>query len=214
MTGVTHHRAEAPSRGLLVLAHGAGAGQGHSFMVRMAHGLATRGIDVATFDFPYMAAGRKTPDRLPALLESFRDAVASARGRAELGGHPLFVGGKSMGGRVATHLATESIDGLRGVLALGYPLHPPSRVDKPRVNHLSQIRVPLLIVQGERDNFGTPDELRPALKAVRPAVRIHPVRDGDHSFKVRMSSGQSPEDVHKEILDAIAAWIAKYAKKR
>jgi predicted alpha/beta-hydrolase family hydrolase len=214
MTTITRHKARGPGRALLVLAHGAGAGQEHPFMVRFATGLAARGIDVATFDFPYMAAGRKAPDRLPALLDSFREAVTAARARPSLWSRPLFVGGKSMGGRVATHVATEAIDGLRGVLALGYPLHPPGRADKPRVEHLQSIRVPMLVVQGERDTFGTPAELRSALKAVRHRVTLHVVRDGDHSLKVRKSSGQDQDAVYEEALDAIAGWIAAHAKTR
>jgi len=214
MTTITHHKARGSGRALLVLAHGAGAGQDHPFMVRIATGLAARGIDVATFDFPYMAQGRKAPDRMPTLLDSFGEAIADARRRQALRRRPLFVGGKSMGGRVATHVATEAVEGLRGVLALGYPLHPPGRADKPRVAHLSSIRVPLLVVQGERDTFGTPAELRPALKAVRPRVTLHVVRDGDHSLKVRKSSGQDQEAVFEEVLDAIAAWMVAAATGR
>lgn len=208
--GLTAYRAPRPAKILLVLAHGAGAGQGHPFMRMVAEGLAARGIDVATFDFPYMAAGRKAPDRMPVLLEAFRDAVTAARARTPWTGHRLVVGGKSMGGRAATHLATEAVDGLRGVLTLGYPLHPPGRPEAPRTAHLKDLRVPWLVVQGERDTFGTPAELRPVLKGLR-GVTLHAVRDGDHSLKVRKSSGQDQDAVYAEVLDAAAAWMRKIA---
>jgi predicted alpha/beta-hydrolase family hydrolase len=207
---LTASRATRPARILLVLAHGAGAGQAHPFMRLMATGLAARGIDVATFDFPYMAKGRKAPDRMPALLEAFRSAVTAARGRKGWERHRLIVGGKSMGGRVATHLATETVEALTGVVTLGYPLHPPGRPEAPRTAHLGDVRVPWLVVQGERDTFGTPAELRPVLKTLR-RVTLHTVRDGDHSLKVRKSSGQDQDAVYAGVLDASAAWMTKVA---
>jgi hypothetical protein len=179
--------------------------------VRVAEGVAARGVDVVTFDFPYMASGRKTPDRLPVLLDSFRNVVDHARHAHAVSGHHVFVGGKSMGGRIATHLATEAIQSLRGAIALGYPLHPPGRPDRLRVDHLPDIKVPLLVVQGERDAFGPPNELGPALDAVPTSVTIHAVRDGDHSLKVRKSSGQSQDAVYGNVLDTIADWIHLHA---
>jgi predicted alpha/beta-hydrolase family hydrolase len=182
-------------------------------MRMVAGGLAARGIDVATFDFPYMANGRKAPDRMPTLLQAFRDAVTAARTRTAGASHRLVVGGKSMGGRVATHLATEAVDGLAGVVSLGYPLHPPGQPEKPRTAHLTDVRVPWLIVQGERDTFGTPDEVRaedvgPGLRRIWRVARNHAVlADGDHSLKVRKSSGQDQEAVYAGVLDAVAAWM-------
>src|SRR5688572_3194288 len=119
----------------MVLAHGAGAGQTHPFMVATARGLAARGIDVLTFDFPYMTKlKRGAPDRPPVLEQSFRDAIAAARGWSAAG--RLFIGGKSMGGRIATHLGAQGFDGLSGIVALGYPLHPPGQPGRLRVAHL------------------------------------------------------------------------------
>ena len=210
-TAITTYRASHPAGILLVLAHGAGAGQAHPFMRMVAKGLATRSIDVATFDFPYMAAGRRAPDRMPALLEAFRHAVDAARSRKAWAGHRLVVGGKSMGGRVATHLATETVEALGGVVTLGYPLHPPGQPDKPRTAHLREIRVPWLVVQGERDTFGTPAELRPVLTPLRD-VTLHVVRDGDHSLKVRKSSGQDQDAVHVETLETVALWMRTVAR--
>jgi predicted alpha/beta-hydrolase family hydrolase len=208
---VTTYLASRPAGILLVLAHGAGAGQAHPFLRMVAEGLAARGIDVATFDFPYMAAGRRAPDRMPALLEAFRDAVDAARRRKAWAGHRLVVGGKSMGGRVATHLATEPVEALAGVVALGYPLHPPGQPDKPRTAHLREMRVPWLVVQGERDTFGTPTELRPVLTPLRD-VTLHVVRDGDHSLKVRKSSGQDQNTVYAEALETVAVWMRTTAR--
>jgi predicted alpha/beta-hydrolase family hydrolase len=194
-------RPGAPS--LLVLAHGAGAGERHPFLVRTARGLAERGIDVVTFDFPYMRDKRKVPDKAPVLERAFREAIVEAAP----GTRRLFIGGKSMGGRMATHLAAQGLDGLRGVVALGYPLHPPGRPDQPRVAHLPSIAVPVLIVQGERDAFGTPDELRPVIATMKNLVTLHVVAGGDHSLAVPKSGGVPQDRVNTLVLDAIASWI-------
>src|SRR4051794_24527571 len=140
----------------LVLAHGAGAGQSSAFMIRAASGLAERGISTATFDFDYMAAGRKVPDRTPALERAWREAIAAARVHFEA--LPLCIGGKSMGGRIASHIASQGNAGaLAGVIFLGYPLHPPGRPDQRRDAHLPAIAEPMLFVQGSRDAFGSAD---------------------------------------------------------
>lgn len=200
-----HYRAEpAPGQALLVLAHGAGAGERHPFMVTMARGLAERGVDVVTFDFPYMREKRKVPDKAPVLEAAFREAVAEARGA---GSTRFFIGGKSMGGRIATHLAAQGLDGLQGVVALGYPLHPPGRPDQPRVAHLPDIRVPVLIVQGERDAFGSPDELRPVIARMRARVTLHVVPKGDHSFAAPKSAGLAQKEVYATVVETIAAWV-------
>ena len=183
---------------LLVLAHGAGAGQTHPFMVAVARELSARGVDVATFDFPYMAAGRKVPDRAPVLEQAFRDAIDAARQWSEA--DRLIIGGKSMGGRMATHLGAQGVDGLAGIIALGYPLHPPGKPDQLRAAHLPAIAVPVLIVQGERDTFGTPAELEPVLATMRAVVTLHAVAGGDHSLAVRRRT--TPE-----IYDVIHTWI-------
>jgi len=196
---------------LLVLAHGAGAGERHPFMVAVARGLAERGVDVVTFDFPYIQQKRKVPDRTPVLEEAFRAAIDEAR-RHVTPKHALFIGGKSMGGRMATHLAAQggadrNGGPYKGVLALGYPLHPPGKPDQPRVHHLPSIQVPVLIVQGERDAFGTPDELRPVIKTMRAPVRLHVVAGGDHSLAVPKTAATSQKEVYATVLDAIASWI-------
>jgi predicted alpha/beta-hydrolase family hydrolase len=205
-----HYPAEKPSNTLLVLAHGAGAGQRHPFMVTMARGLAERGIDVATFDFPYMREKRRVPDKAPVLEAAFREAVAEALDRSAQARHTstrLFIGGKSMGGRMATHLAAQGLDGLEGVVALGYPLHPPGKPEQPRIAHLPAIRVPMLIVQGERDAFGTPDELKPVIGQMTARVMLHVVARGDHSLAVAKTAGVAQKDVYATVLDTIASWV-------
>jgi len=200
---VIHYPAAAASGvrpALLVLAHGAGAGQRHPFMVHIARSLADRGIDVVTFDFPYMKEKRKVPDKAPVLEAAFREAIAEARTRVTPK-HALFIGGKSMGGRMATHLAAQAYEGLRGVVALGYPLHPPGKPNQLRVDHLPSIAVPMLVVQGERDAFGSPEELRPALKVVRGPVTLQSVAGGDHSLAVRRSTD------YAAVADTVARWI-------
>lgn len=196
--------AEGKPSALLILAHGAGAGQKHPFMVTSASGLAARGIDVVTFDFPYMAAKRGAPDRPPVLERAFREVVSAARSWSRA--TRLFIGGKSMGGRMATHLGAEGLEGLQGIVVLGYPLHPPGKADQLRVAHLPAITAPLLIVQGERDVFGSPAELAPHVAAMQADVTVHPVHGGDHSLVPRSAKGKG---VHEEILDVIAAWMQR-----
>lgn len=195
---------DSQSGTLIVLAHGAGAGQQHPFMVTTARGLAARGIGVVTFDFPYMHAKKKVPDRAPVLEDCFRRVVQAVREWAPELSRRLFIGGKSMGGRIATHLAAQGLDGLQGTLALGYPLHPPGRPEQLRTSHLPEITTPVLIIQGERDTFGTPGELEPVLETLRTSVRLHVVAGGDHSLTVR---GRKADEVHGEVMDVAAGWM-------
>jgi uncharacterized protein len=213
---------------LLVLAHGAGAGHFHPFMTAYATAFAERGITVVTFNFPYMEARRKTPDRAPVLEEAFRRAVVGAASHRQVRAERLFIGGKSMGGRMATHIAA-ALDAWpdapppSGVVAFGYPLSPPGAkapglqtgllqtgLRKPdRVSHLLRLTVPTLIVQGTRDSFGGPDAVSAALDGATPPPPIEIVRveGGDHSFAVLKSGGRPQAEVHREIQDKVAAWI-------
>lgn len=187
----------------LVLAHGAGAGQTSGFMVRVAAGLAERGLSVATFDFPYIRAGRKVPDRAPALEAAWRDAIVQAR--AVFLRLPLFIGGKSMGGRIASHVASQGGIGVLGGLAfLGYPLHPPGRPDQRRDTHLPAIREPMLFVQGSRDAFGSGQEIRDLLPSLQHA-RLEEIEGGDHSFKVPGGAGKQAPVVTR-VMDCVAEW--------
>lgn len=202
---------------LLVLAHGAGAGEQHPFMTGYAAALAARGIAVVTFNFPYMEKRRRTPDRAPALEDAFRRAIAGAVAHPQMKVSQLFIGGKSMGGRIATHLGAglerwPEAPKPSGIIAFGYPLAPPrSRRTGDRVTHLKLLTVPTLIVQGTRDPFGGPDEVREAIADASPAppIDIMTVEGGDHSFAVLKSGGREQGAVHAEIQDAVAAWISK-----
>ena len=200
--GAVGYRADGKPDALLVLAHGAGAGQQHPFMTAAAKGFAARGIDVATFDFPYMREHRKIPDRAPVLEKAFQDVVAAARQWSEA--TRFFIGGKSMGGRMATHLGAAHLADLSGIIVFGYPLHPPGKPSQLRVEHLPSITAPVLIVQGERDTFGTPSELQPAVESMKASVNLHIVPRGDHSLTV---AGRRREDVLGEVLDKAAAWM-------
>jgi uncharacterized protein len=197
------YRSES-ARAVAVVGHGAGAGRNSPFMVRFAEGLAARGVTAATFDFPYMATGRSVPDK-PAVLEaSWLAAVEQARELA--GALPLFIGGKSMGGRIASHIASQGCPGLAGLFFLGYPLHPPGAPDKRRDAHLPAIREPMLFVQGSRDPFGTADEIAALLPSLQHAT-LHVVSDGDHSFKVRARAGLKQDQVITGIMDTVVGWI-------
>ena len=188
----------------LVLAHGAGAGQLSSFMVEAARGFATRGVSTATFDFPYITARRKVPDRAPVLEQAWREAIESAR--SELGALPLFIGGKSMGGRIATHVAAQkNVGPLSGVLLLGYPLHPPGRPEQRRDAHLPDIAEPMLFVQGEKDAFGGTGEIGALLPRLQHAM-LHDISGGDHSFRVPGGKGKQQE-TFEQILDVATRWM-------
>jgi uncharacterized protein len=200
--GAIGYRADGDLVALLVLAHGAGAGQQHPFMTTAAKGFASRGIDVVTFDFPYMRERRQVPDRAPVLEKAFQEVVAAAREWSSA--RMLFIGGKSMGGRMATHLGAARLGGLSGIVVFGYPLHPPGKPQQLRVEHLPSIAVPVLIVQGERDTFGTPEELRSVLASMKVSIELQIVPRGDHSLAV---PGRRREDVLGEVLDVATAWM-------
>jgi predicted alpha/beta-hydrolase family hydrolase len=207
-SAVAYHAAGgARADATVVLAHGAGAPQQSSFMVGFANGLADRGVDVLTFNFLYTEQRRRVPDRTEALEACYRAAIGVARRR--FGRDTVFIGGKSMGGRIATHLAAADDAGalgIAGVVLLGYPLHPPGKPDQLRAAHLSHIRVPMLFVQGERDPFGTPDELRRVLEPLSSQVTLHVVEKGDHSLAPSRQA-KAIAATYGELQDVIARWI-------
>lgn len=192
----------ASPKAALVLAHGAGAGQKSPFMVRFARGMALRDINAATFDFPYIVAGKKVPDRAPVLEASWRGALDAAH--AEFKGLRLVIGGKSMGGRMASHIAAQGVETVAGLVFLGYPLHPPGKPNQRRDVHLPAIRERMLFVQGTRDPFGAAEDIRALLPSLQHA-ELHEVAGGDHSFKV---PGRN-NDPLEGIMDAVAAWILR-----
>jgi hypothetical protein len=187
---------------ILVLAHGAGAAMDSPFLNVMAEGLGKEGIRVARFEFPYMRARRQgrrpPPDREPVLLDAWRTAIA------ELGGpERLVIGGKSMGGRMASRIADEA--GVRGLVCLGYPFHPPGRPEKTRTAHLAGLRTPTLIVQGTRDALGTREDV--AGYELSPQIRFVWLEDGDHSFKPRASSGHTERQHLAAAVEAVADFV-------
>jgi predicted alpha/beta-hydrolase family hydrolase len=199
------YRSESP-QAAVVVAHGAGAGQMSPFLVQTARGLADRGLSCATFDFPYMAARKRVPDPAPVLEASWREAIAAAA--ATFQGLPLIIGGKSMGGRIASHVAAQDCPGISGVFFLGYPLHPPGKPQQRRDAHLPNIKQPMLFVQGTRDAFGTADEIRDLLPRLQSAT-LHVVDGSDHSFKIGGKGAPKPADILGGILDEIVKWIRR-----
>lgn len=204
MTDATPSLIDGPSSApaSLLLAHGAGAPMDSPFMAAIATGLAERGWRVVRFEFPYMAhmrltGQRRAPDRLPNLLEAFRQQVALEAGATPQ--QPLFIGGKSMGGRVASLLADE-LAAVRGCLCLGYPFHPPGKPEQLRTEHLEALRTPTLILQGERDSFGRRGEVESY--SLSPAIALQWIPSGDHSFKPTRSSGHTEAGNWQAAVDA------------
>ena len=187
----------------LVLAHGAGAGQKSAWMMKAAQALADRGIGCATFDFPYITAGRKVPDKAPALEAHWRAVLEEAR--QAFGALPLFIGGKSMGGRIASHVAAEGIEGVRGLVFFGYPLHPPGQPAKRRDAHLPRIQQPMLFIQGSADTFGNQAEMEALMPTLHRAT-LQVVSGGDHSLKVR-GGAKAVEAAFDSAIQTAAAWM-------
>jgi predicted alpha/beta-hydrolase family hydrolase len=199
------------ARAMLVFAHGAGAGMQHAFMASMADTLAARAIATLRFQFPYMEQGRRAPSPQPLLLATVRAAVAE--GRRQAGSLPLFAGGKSMGGRMTSLAASRDagLDGVRGIVFFGFPLHAPGRVGDERADHLSDISLPLLFLQGTRDRLAELDRLEPLVRRLGTRATLHVVEGGDHSFQVLKRSGRTEDEVRAEIADAVARFVADHA---
>jgi len=208
VTAIIYAAAKARRAGIgLILGPGAGAPQTSGFMVTFASELAARGIDVVTFNFLYMEQRRRVPDP-NAKLEGCYRAVIEAVARRKLG--KLAIGGKSMGGRIASQVAALGAAEVAGLVLLGYPLHPPGRPEELRVKHLPAIETPMLFVQGSRDAFGTPEELRPFMQKLKVPAELHVVEGGDHSFKVLKRAGLSQADVYKSVQDRIDQWLRTF----
>lgn len=201
---------------LLLLAHGAGAQMDSSFMEAFAALMTERGVGVARFEFPYMAARRaggkkRPPPKAETMMPSFIEAVAQCR--ASHPERPLFIGGKSMGGRIASLVADEvyAQGDCRGLVCLGYPFHPPNVPDKPRTAHLMGLQCPALIVQGERDPFGTKAEIEAF--GLAPSITFHWAGDGDHDFGPRGGSGFTRKGNLAAAADAVGSFAsARQAK--
>lgn len=194
---------------VLILAHGAGAGMRHPFMQTIAEHLGARGLRVVRFEFDYMRrateAGARPgrPDVERVLRATWLEVIEEVRER--LGVSNVVIGGKSMGGRIASMVADEAEGAVSALVCLGYPFHPPGRPERLRTAHLEHLRTPALIVQGTRDSFGPRDEVE--RYALAPSIRLHWLEDGDHSFKPRRASGHTEASHLEAAADAIVAFL-------
>ncbi|HEY0347032.1 MAG TPA: alpha/beta fold hydrolase [Pyrinomonadaceae bacterium] len=189
----------------IVLGHGAGADQMSGFMRMAAEGLAARGFDAMTFNFLYKEKGKSVPDPKAKLESCYQAVIDAAIKNKKLKGNKLVIGGKSMGGRIASQVAAEHSEGIDGLVFLGYPLHPPGRPDKLRDEHLAEIKAPMLFVQGSRDAFGSEEEIRAIIKKHRLQAALYPIEKGDHSFKVPKTL-KPQQQVYEDVMDEVARW--------
>jgi len=190
---------------IYVLAHGAGAGMRHKFLESTAVALAGRGVATLRYQFSYMEAGQKRPDS-PQVAEP--TVAAAVRRAADLvPGVPIIAGGKSFGGRMTSGAAARGLlAGVKGLAFLGFPLHPPGQPGTQRADHLDQVKVPMLFLQGTRDPFARLDLLTPLCRRLEPRSTLHLIEGGDHSFNVPKSSGRSPAVILEEIADTLVRW--------
>ena len=189
-----------------VVAHGAGAGMEHPFMAAVADGLHARGIATLRYQFPYMQAGAKRPDRPQLAHAAVRAAVGKAR--ELLPALPLFAGGKSFGGRMASQAQAERpLPGVRGLVFLGFPLHPAKKPSTERADHLARVEVPMLFLQGTRDALAEMPLLAATVQRLGGRATLAPLDGADHSFHVPARSGRSDAQILDEALDAMAAWV-------
>jgi uncharacterized protein len=198
------------ARACYVLAHGAGAGMTHPFMGAVAQGLAARGIATLRFQFPYMERGSRRPDTPRVAHAAVRAAVVEAAQR--LPGLPLFAGGKSFGGRMTSQAqAASPLPGVRGLVFLGFPLHPAGKPSDERAAHLFDVRIPMLFLQGSRDELASLELLEPVIATLGAKATLAVFADADHSFHVPARSGRKDAQVLDEVLDAFAGWLARHA---
>ncbi len=198
----------AGARRLLVFAHGAGAGMRHRFMAAMSAALAEQGIATFRYQFPYMEAGGRRPDPRATLLATVRAAIAAARAAAP--DLPLLAGGKSMGGRMTSLAAAEApLEGVRGLVFFGFPLHAAGRPSSERGAHLADVEMPMLFLQGERDQLADLALLRPICAGLGERAHLHVMPTADHSFHVLKRSGRTDAEVLVELAGTVAAWSAR-----
>ncbi len=208
--GAVHGLLDRPSdaRALLVLAHGAGAGMRHAFLEALAAALGARGVATFRWQFPYMEQGSKRPDPQPLLLASVRSAVAKGRELAD--GLPLFAGGKSMGGRMTSLAASrEALPGVRGLVFFGFPLHPAGKPSAERAEHLAQVRLPMLFLQGTRDTLADLALLEPVVRPLGDGATLHVLEGADHSFHVLKRSGRTDAEMLDALADAASSWMER-----
>ena len=195
-----------PFRACYVLAHGAGAGMNHAFMASVSAGLANRGIATLRYQFPFMQRGSKRPDSPPLAHATVRAAAAAASGL--MPDTPLFAGGKSFGGRMTSQAQAESaLPHVRGLIFLGFPLHPAKKPSQERAEHLAQVRCPMLFLQGTRDELADVGLMRTVTEQLGALATLQLFDDADHSFHVRARSGRTDKQVLGSMLDAFVAWM-------
>jgi predicted alpha/beta-hydrolase family hydrolase len=188
----------------LILGHGAGSNQLTPSMTRLASAFATRGFETVTFNFPYSEKKKRVPDKNDTLEACWRRVIETLDQKDR----KLVIGGKSMGGRIASQVAAADSSGIAGLVFFGYPLHPPGRPETLRSKHLPDIRAPMLFVQGEKDAFGTPAELKSVLKKLKNA-EFCVVADADHSLKVPKRAALSQDKVDAFVFDEVEAWLRR-----
>ena len=194
------------SRAAFVFAHGAGAGMTHAFMAAVAAGLAERGIATLRYQFPYMEKASKRPDPPAIAHAAVRAAVAAAAQHCP--GAPLFAGGKSFGARMTSQgQAKAPLEGVRGLAFFGFPLHPAGKPSSDRADHLSDVKIPMLFLQGTGDKLAELDRLKPMVNKLGSRATLHLIEGADHSFHVPKRSGRTDANVMTEVLDAMVAWI-------
>ena len=206
-TALVYGAEDHPVGAALILGHGAGAGQQSPWIVTIARALGALGLDIITFNFLYTEQRRRLPDRRPLLESCYRAVIDASRQEVESARRCLMIGGKSMGGRIATQVAAADPDlELHGLVLLGYPLHPPGRPAERRDAHLPAVGRPMLFVQGSRDAFGTPSELAPVLAPLTPPATLHVVEGGDHSFRVSTRDPIRQAAVYDDVQHTIIEW--------
>jgi len=206
-TAILYHASDA--RAAVVLAHGAGAPQTHPWMVTVARALADRRLDVVTFNFLYSEGKRRAPDRNDVLEATWRAVAAMVRARGDVAHQRLYIGGKSMGGRIATQVAAGGgVEDLAGLVLLGYPLHPPGKPTVLRSSHLPRVKAPMLFVQGSRDPFGTPGELGPIVRTLSPHSRLYVIEGGDHSLALPKRAEEPFAHVVARVADEVERFTA------
>jgi predicted alpha/beta-hydrolase family hydrolase len=194
------------ARACYIMAHGAGAGMVHPFMAAIANGLAERGIATLRYQFPYMEQGSKRPDTPKLAQATVRAAVAEASRRVPK--LAIFAGGKSFGGRMTSQAqAASPLSGVRGLVFLGFPLHPAGRPSDERAKHLFAVQTPMLFLQGTRDQLADLQLLQPLVGQLGARATLKLFQDADHSFHVPARTGRKDSEIMAEVLDAFADWI-------
>jgi uncharacterized protein len=195
----------AKARSLLTLAHGAGAGMAHPFLEKLARELAEVGVATFRYQFPYMEQRRRVPDSPAVASATVASAVQAAAEAAP--GLPVLAGGKSFGGRMSSQAASqELLQGVRGLVFFGFPLHPPNKPGTKRAEHLAKVKIPMLFLQGTRDTLADLSLLKPICSSLGSRATLDIIETADHSFHVLKSSGKTDRDVLRELAQTTASW--------